>query len=184
MTLPGSQINVPTSRHIPLWGRWGILLLSLLIAFNVFRYPFAAQNFMRADGLLALELYDKAITQYNRAILLYPEFDQAYSMLAWTYEKENNPVRARQVFDKGFPHRHYDEQYYLDYTVLLWKLKDTRKAIEVSRKGYEQFPQSRNMMRIYGHSLEQAGQQEEARSLWLQYLRLFPDDDIIRHKIR
>jgi tetratricopeptide (TPR) repeat protein len=170
--------------HIPIKMRWLLLFITLFIGLQVIRYPLAMQNFLRADGLLALGQTDCAMDHYKRAILLDPDFDQAYSMLAWSHELKKDYAGAKEVFEESLTHAHEDEQIYLHYTVFLWKTGNFPRACEVSGEAMRIFPENRNVLRAYGNSLERCGRSQEAQRLWLDYLRKYPDDETVRNKIR
>jgi len=165
--------------------RFGILIIAIVISLSIVRYPFAVQNFMRADGLLALGLIDQAIVHYQKATVLYPEFDQAYSMLAWSYEMKQDFIRAECTYEKGLrPVRKHDENLlYLHYILFLWKRNSNEKALVIAREAYDAFPGDRNIMRVYGHSLEKNGNNEEAEKLWRQYLKHYPLDESTRKRL-
>lgn len=180
---PGKRSGMSTTPIISAKIRWASLIIIFIFSATILRFPFAVQNFMRADGLLALGLNQRAINQYKRAIFLDPHFDQAYWMLAWAYELNHEGEKTRETFEKGLKNPHDDEMIFLHYIVYLWRLSDNRRALEVAMEAYSQFPESRNVLRVYGDSLEKNGSKEEARIVWLHYLKLFPDDEAVRSRI-
>jgi tetratricopeptide (TPR) repeat protein len=171
-------------RHIPIKTRWLLFALTMVLGFGIIRYPVSIQNFQRADGLLALGQTGPAIEHYRRAIILDPDFDQAYSMMAWAYELRNDLGSARKTYEEGLRHVHDDELYYMHFVVFLWKTRDFKRALAVSAEGLRLYPESRNMLRIYGNSLEKNNRPEDAQRLWHRYLEKYPDDRAVRNKIR
>jgi tetratricopeptide (TPR) repeat protein len=172
------------SYRIPVRYRWAIIALLMIMSFSIVRYPIAIQNFMRADGLLALKLTDSAIDHYRRAILLFPDFIQAYSMLAWCYEQKGEPVLAREVYEKGLSREQPDELLSFHYIVFLWKHNDAHRAVQVARRIYSQFPDVGPVLRVYGNTVEKAGYNREAEDVWRCYLKRYKDDGTISGKLR
>gem|GEM_PF-2234267 len=170
--------------RIPVKLRWVILVVLLVTSFNIVRYPIAIQNFMRADGLLALRLIGQAIDHYRRAILLFPDFVQSYSMLAWCYELKGEPTLARKVYEQGLTREQPDELLFFHYIVFLWKHNDVQRAVQAARAVYSQFPDNGPVLRVYGNTMEKAGYDREALEIWQRYLQCYPDDGTIKEKIR
>jgi len=168
---------------IPVKYRWAIVAVLLVMSFNIVRCPIAVQNFLRADGLLALNLREQAIDHYRRSILLFPEFIQAYSMLAWCYEMKGEPILARQIYEKGLTHEQFDEMLFFHYIIFLWKNNDPERAVEVARSVYSQFPDTGPVLRVYGNTMEKAGHHREAAHIWRLYLKRYPDDGTIKGKL-
>ncbi|MGV8121709.1 MAG: tetratricopeptide repeat protein [Candidatus Xenobiia bacterium LiM19] len=179
------SLQVPSKGNykIPVKYRWAIIVTLLLMSFNIVRYPIAVQNFLRADGLLALNLREQAIDHYRRSILLFPEFIQAYSMLAWCYEMKGELTLARKVYENGLTREQPDEMLFFHYIIFLWKNNDAKRAVEVARSAYSQFPDTGPVLRVYGNTVEKAGYESEAAEIWRCYLQRYPDDGAIKEKL-
>jgi tetratricopeptide (TPR) repeat protein len=57
-------------------------------------------KFLLGKGFFGLELYDKAITAYQQAVVIDPEYYNAWIELALTYEVQKNYIDAERVFAK------------------------------------------------------------------------------------
>ncbi|MDQ7824613.1 MAG: tetratricopeptide repeat protein [Candidatus Eremiobacteraeota bacterium] len=171
-------------KYIPLLFRWSAFLSMFLIFSLIMAFPLAEQNFLRADGLMALGLMDQAAEHYNRALLLAPRFDQAYSMLAWIYELRHDDKRAAAVYEKGIARHSGDEMIFLHYIVFLWKMGDNDKALEVCRHAYADFPEVSTVQRVYANALEKAGRDREAIEIWKKFAEDHPGDPSVREKLR
>ncbi len=57
-------------------------------------------KFLLGKGFFGLELYDKAITAYQQAVVIDPEYYNAWIELGLTYEVQKNYIDAERVFAK------------------------------------------------------------------------------------
>jgi len=150
----------------------------------------AALRYQLGLSLLSANEYSAAIEEFHRA---YPSLSQTVGInfnlgLAYTHLRDPDSalLYLEQAEASGAAQQH--EIYPLAsalYNVALIYLDQGERdaAIEVLRHVVELAPERRDLMRLYGEILFQAGRTAEAQKQLLRYLDIYPDDEQVRETL-
>ena len=92
-------------------------------------------KFLLGKGFFGLELYDKAITAYQQAVALDPEYYNAWIELGLTYEIQKNYIDAERVFAKLVDSGIGNQQILFRLIELNLKLNNPDQALSYVQQG-------------------------------------------------
>ncbi len=77
-----------------------IITFIFILCFFVFFKPFLVrQIIIRGDGYFGFDMFNDAIRQYNKALLLEPKNIEAKNWLAYTYKRAGKPKEAVKTYE-------------------------------------------------------------------------------------
>jgi predicted Zn-dependent protease len=136
----------------------------------VYDYAMAAERIGKLD-LMETELY--------KLIKMKPDFAAAYNALGYSYaDRGIKLVEAKNLIETALklsPNDHYIMD---SLGWVLFRLGDIPNALEQLRKAYS-IQADPEIAAHLGEVLWKQGQQEEARKVWGEALKAFPDNDIL-----
>jgi tetratricopeptide (TPR) repeat protein len=147
----------------------------------------AAQNFPNApeivyDYAMAAERVGKLAlmeTELYKLIKMKPDFAAAYNALGYSYADRNIKLtEAKNLIETALklsPNDHYIMD---SLGWVYFRLGDLANAVEHLRKAYD-IQADPEIAAHLGEALWKQGQQEEARKVWDQALKAFPENDVL-----
>jgi Flp pilus assembly protein TadD len=136
----------------------------------VYDFAMAAERIGKLD-LMETELY--------KLIKMKPDYAAAYNALGYSYADRNiKLVEAKNLIETALklaPNDHYimDSMGWVYY-----RLGDLDNALDYLRKAYA-IQADPEIAAHLGEALWKQGRQEEARKIWGEALKAFPDNDIL-----
>jgi len=135
-------------------------------------YDFA----MVAERLGKLEIME---SELYRLIKMKPDYAAAYNALGYSYADRNiKLIEAKNLIETA--HKLAPNDHYIMDSLgwVYYRLGDLNRAIEYLRKAYE-IQADPEIAAHLGEVLWKQGRQEEARKVWGEALKAFPDNDIL-----
>lgn len=173
---PLNSIETPDpSPKVSMRDRLIMLALCLVGAIVVLRPVIAFQNFSRGNFFLDNGSPKKAISQYQRAILLSPDFSDAYGYLGFAYKQSKQINEAIKAYNKALEINPKDSQVYFELGGVYFNRKDFKTAASYFQKAAALNPSDPNYRNMYAVSLYRIGRADEAISIWEGILQKNPE---------
>ena len=128
-------------------------------------------HYMLGSVLRERALYDQAVTSFEEAIRLAPQFGEAYSGLAMTLNMQAKHQAALVLHEKAVALNRGDARLLNNLGFGLSLLNRHQQAVEVYKKALKLDPNQRNTYVNLGFSLALLEQEAEAKRVFEQVLR-------------
>ncbi len=152
-----------------------MLFLALIGAIIILRPAVAFQSYSRGNFFLDNGFIKKAISEYQRAILLDPAFSDAYSFLGFAYKKDKQIEEAISTYNKALDINPRDKQVYFELGNIYLAQESFSEAAANFGKAGQLDPADRNSRNMQAVALQKAGRNDEALSIWQDILEEDPD---------
>lgn len=140
-------------------------------------------NFFRSDSL------DMAFRAYENALFFYPENGMAANNYAYFLAESGGDLRKAERLSKTAVDQSPDNVTFMDtYAWIQFKLGNYKEALTYQTAAIEKSENGGNdsaeLLEHYGDILFMNGRPEEAVEYWEKALKLEPDKDLLRRKVR
>ena len=151
-----------------------MLFLALLGAIVILRPAIAFQSYSRANFFLDNGSIGKAISQYQRAVLLDPSFSDAYSYLGFALKQDKQTEKAIEAYNKALEINRNDKQVFFELGHIYLSQKDFKKAAASFEKAAQLDTSDPNTKNMYAVALNKDGQTDRAIAVWEDILKKDP----------
>jgi len=172
--MPDAKEKPTFKMKVSLRDRAIMLVLFLVGAVFILRPIIAFQNFSRGNFFLDNGFEKKAISQYQRAILLNPGFPEVYGWLGFAYKRNKQIDKAIEIYKKALKVDPRDKQVCFELGVIYLQRKDLKAAISYFEKAVELDPLDPAAQNMLAVSYQKSNQKEKAIAIWKAILEKNP----------
>lgn len=172
--LQGTEEKSSSKSKVSPRDRAVMLVLSMIGAFFILRPIVAFQNYARGNFYVDYGFTKKAISHYQRAILLNPNLPDAYGWLGFAYKRQKQMDKAIEVYEEGLRINPGDKQVHFEMGQIYFDRKDYRKAAISFKKAVELDSGYLSALNMLGLTYQRMGRTAEAISIWQSILKKDP----------
>lgn len=151
-----------------------MLVLSLVGAVLILRPVIAFQSFSRGNFFIDNGFTKKAISHYERSVLLEPNSSDTFGWLGFSYMRDKQAGKAIEAYKRGLKINPKDKQIYSELGHVYYEKKDYRNAATNFEKTVDLDPCDLNAQNMQALSYLEMGEKDKAISVWQSILKKDP----------